>query len=292
MSKKVSFGLIIFLLIPFIVIYFSDFEIDITDSTKFTFSDEQGLPYDGEIKFKDITLEIKNGEVIINNSYIYYFDVSDNLLKSKGDAYAYISRDNLSLSYTVFIDDNTSNFNEIPIIISEDDFKIEKYNQFRYNSANINYKYDSECNWVQKTNLEKAFEELSDSTILNFKESENDIKLHINCFDYNNINDEGNYILGEGSPSYYNNQTKEIINGTMNFYKQTEAKRCIKYPSTEIHEILHSLNFGHIENKNSIMHPGVGGNLCNELSEEFIDCINSIYSNSELNCKDITFIIN
>ena len=70
-----------------------------------------------------------------------------------------------------------------------------------------------------------------------------------------------------------------------------KAKKCIKYPVTEIHEILHGLNFAHVDKEESIMHPGIGGDLCTEIDEDIINCINSIYSNSEINCNNVDFIL-
>ena len=291
MSKKFSVSLILFLLFPIFIILITDSNITIDNSTIFQFNDENGNIYDGSIKIDNEFYDLSYGEVEINNSLLYYFDVSTNNLVSKGDICAYLVNSDINLSYKIEIDNGTSNYNRIPIIIESDDFKIEKFNVYRYNTSLIKYNFLTECSWSELTKFERAFNEISKNTILNFEETNETAQLYISCFDYNNKNDEGNYILGKGAPSWYNNQTRMIINGTVNLYKQSEAKKCIKYPVTEIHEILHGLNFAHVDNKESIMHPGIGGDLCSEIDGDIINCINSIYSNTKINCNDVDFIL-
>ena len=291
MSKKFSVSLILFLLFPIFIILITDSNITIDNSTIFQFNDENGNIYDGSIKIDNEFYDLSYGEVEINNSLLYYFDVSTNKLVSKGNIYAYLVNNNIMLSYKIEIDNDTSNYNRIPIIIESDDFKIEKFNVYRYNTSLIKYTFLTECSWNELTKFDRAFNEISKNTILNFEETNETAQLYISCFDYNNKNDEGNYILGKGAPSWYNNQTRMIINGTVNLYKQSEAKKCIKYPVTELHEILHGLNFAHVDNKESIMHPGIGGDLCTEIDGDIINCINSIYSNTKINCKDVDFIL-
>lgn len=291
MSKKFSVSLILFLLFPIFIILITDSNITVDNSTIFQFNDENGNIYDGTIKIDNKFYKLSDGEVEINNSLLYYFDVSTNNLVSKGDIYAYLVNNDITLSYKIEIDNSTSNYNRIPIIISSADFKIKKFDVYRYNDSLIKYNFLTECSWNELTKFERAFNEISKNTILNFEETNGTSQLYISCFDYNNKNEEGNYILGKGAPSWYNNQTRTIINGTVNLYKQSEAKKCIKYPVTEIHEILHGLNFAHVDNKESIMHPGIGGDLCTEIDNDIINCINSIYSNSEINCKNVDFIL-
>ncbi|MBN88422.1 hypothetical protein CMO95_02390 [Candidatus Woesearchaeota archaeon] len=291
MGKKFSTSLILFLLLPMIIVFITESEITIDNITIFQFNDENGNIYDGSVKIENEFYKLYGGEVEINNSLLYYFDVSTNNLVSKGDVYAYLINNNVTLSYKIDIHDNTSNYNRIPIVVDSSDFKIKKYDMYRYNNSLIKYNFLTECSWNELTKFDKAFDEISKNTILNFEETNETAQLYISCFDYNNKNEEGNYILGKGAPSWYNDQTKTIINGTVNLYKQSEAKKCIKYPVTEIHEILHGLNFAHVDKEESIMHPGIGGDLCTEIDEDIINCINSIYSNSEINCNNVDFIL-
>ena len=178
MSKKFSVSLILFLLFPIFIILITDSNITIDNSTIFQFNDENGNIYDGTIKIDNKFYKLSDGEVEINNSLLYYFDVSTNNLVSKEDIYAYLVNNDITLSYKIEIDNGTSNYNRIPTIISSADFKIKKFDVYRYNDSLIKYNFLTECSWNELTKFERAFNEIS-KIILNFEETNGIFNLHI-----------------------------------------------------------------------------------------------------------------
>ena len=288
--KKFSYGLIIFLILPIIIIL--SFPNDpISDSTLFTFETENDELLNGTLYLQGLALPILNGEVSVNNSYIYYLDVSSNQLNLKGVISAELEKNDLSLTFNLDLEDNSSHYSEIPILINLSEFDIEVFDYFRFASSTIKYRYEEECNWVQSNRLEEAIEILGEKTILNFRETSGEPELYIHCYEGQRKTEDG-LKLGEGSPLFYENISNTLINSSIDLYSKRKAVHCINYPVTEIHEILHALNFGHINDSNSIMHPGMGGERCPELDEEVINCLETIYSNSKSGCSDLTFILN
>ncbi len=287
---KFSFGLILFLILPIIIILNSPND-PISDSTLFTFETENDELLNGTLYLQGLTLPILNGEVSVNNSYLYYLDVSDNQLKLKGIISAELEKDDLSLTFKLDLDDNSSYYSEIPSLIDSSEFDIEVFDYFRFYSSTIKYRYEEECNWVQSNRLEEAIEILEEKTVLNFRETSGEPDLYIHCYE-GQRKTEGGLKLGEGGPLFYENISNTLINSSISLYSKRKAVYCINYPVTEIHEILHALNFGHINDSNSIMHPGMGGERCPELDEKLINCIETIYSNGESGCSNLTFILN
>ena len=288
--KKFSYGLIIFLILPIIIILGSPHD-PISDSTLFTFETENDELLNGTIYLQGLALPILNGEVSVNNSYLYYLDVSDNQLKLKGVISAELEKNDLSLTFNLDLEDNSSHYSEIPISINSSEFDIEVFDYFRFASSTIKYRYEEECNWVQSNRLKEAIEILEEKTVLNFRETSGEPELYIHCYEGQRKTEDG-LKLGEGSPLFYENISNTLINSSIDLYSKRKAVYCINYPVTEIHEILHALNFGHINDSNSIMHPGMGGELCPELDEKMINCLETIYSNSKSGCSDLTFILN
>jgi|GEM_PF-2844705 len=288
--KKFSYGLIIFLILPIIIIL--SFPNDpISDSTLFTFETENDELLNGTLYLQGLALPILNGEVSVNNSYLYYLDVSDNQLKLKGVISAELEKNDLSLTFNLDLDGNSSYYSKIPILINSSDFDIEVFDYFRFASSTIKYRYEEECNWVQSNRLEEAIEILEEKTILNFRETSGEPELYIHCYEGQRKTEDG-LKLGEGSPLFYENISNTLINSSIDLYSKRKAVHCLNYPVTEIHEILHALNFGHINDSNSIMHPGMEGELCPELDEEVINCLETIYSNGKSGCSELTFILN
>ena len=103
--KKFSYGLIIFLILPIIIIL--SFPNDpISDSTLFTFETENDELLNGTLYLQGLALPILNGEVSVNNSYLYYLDVSDNQLKLKGVISAELEKNDfvcVNLAFLFFI---------------------------------------------------------------------------------------------------------------------------------------------------------------------------------------------
>jgi len=286
--KKFSFGLILFLILPILVILGTP-NNPISENTLFTFMTETDEALEGTLYLQDLSLPIVDGEILVNNSYLYYLDVSDNQLKVKSNISAEFERNDISLTFDLELKANDSKVSTLSVLIDSKEFEIETFDNYRFASSTIKYRYEEECTWVQSNRLEEAIEILESETILNFRETSGEPDLYIHCYDYSVQTDEG-IRLGEGSPRYYEEISRTIINSSINLYARKDAVYCVNYPATEIHEILHALNFNHLEDTSSIMHPGIGGDVCPELDEEIIECIEDIYSNQK-GCRGMEFIL-
>jgi len=287
--NKFSFGLILFLILPILIILSIDND-PISDTTRFMFITEQNEMLNGTLHLTDLSLPIIGGEVLVNNSYIYYLDVSDNQLKLKSNISAEFEKNEISLTFNLNLSNNDSKTDILSVLIDSKEFEIETFDNYRFASSTIKYRYEEECTWVQSTRLEDAIEILETETVLNFRETSGKPDLYIHCYDYSVETDDG-IRLGEGSPRFYEEISRTIINSSINLYSRTDAVYCVNYPATEIHEILHALNFGHLADTSSIMHPGIGGDVCPELDEAIIECVADIYSNQK-GCQGMKFILN
>ena len=287
--KKFSFGLILLLVLPILIILGTSND-PISSTTLFTFMTETNEPIDGTLYLSDLSLPIIDGEVLVNNSNLYYLDVSDNKLKLKSNISAEFEMNEISLTFNLNLSNNDSKIDTLSVLIDSKEFEIETFDNYRFASSTIKYRYEEECTWVQSNRLEEAIDILETETILNFRETSKEPDLYIHCYDYSVQTDEG-IRLGEGSPRYYEELSRTLINSSINLYARKDAVYCVNYPATEIHEILHALNFNHLEDPSSIMHPGIGGDVCPELDESIIKCIEDIYSNQK-GCQGMEFILN
>ncbi len=113
----------------------------------------------------------------------------------------------------------------------------------------------------------------------------------------------GEETLGEGGPT----KVKEgmIEKAEAIFYQQGNGKTTCRYPTKEIHEILHSFGFDHSYEPQwdsyygysnwtyveDIMFPYLYCSLQDQLNEKYISCLNYIYSNGqEGKCSDVNFL--
>ena len=286
--KKFSFGLILFLVLPILIII-STSTNPVPESTLFVFMTEQDEYLNGTLYLQDLSLPILDGEILVNNSYLYYMDVSENKLKVKSNVSAEFEKNDISLTFDLGLENNDSKSSVLNVRIDSKEFEIETFNNYRFASSTITYRYDTECTWVQLNRIEDAIDILERETILNFKETSREPNLYIQCYDYTVQTDEG-IRLGEGSPRFYEEISRTIINSSINIYARKDAVYCLNYPVTEIHEILHALNFHHLNDSSSVIHPGIGGEVCPELDKDIINCIEDIYSNRK-GCRGIEFIL-
>jgi hypothetical protein len=100
-------------------------------------------------------------------------------------------------------------------------------------------------------------------------------------------------VLGEGGPSEI--LGNKIIKGEIKLYQEGDGSTRCTYPTKEIHELLHSFGFGHVEEPyfdpywgyvdwgpaKDILFPHLYCNYQNELNEKYVSCLKYIYSNGE-----------
>jgi hypothetical protein len=183
--------------------------------------------------------------------------------------------------------------------------------EIHWNYMPLTYSFDSSCVGPIIPRIYWAFEIIENETNerVSFVEVKENSNIKFVCYKEKNeeILSEVESILTQGLTTF--DYAGNVMNDTkIEFWKVSEKSRpssCNKFPSLEIHEILHALGFAHIENnKYSIMYP-LGGTECVErndwitvngktfqpkdkIDDEIVSCLNYIYSNGKIgSCKDV-----
>lgn len=163
-------------------------------------------------------------------------------------------------------------------------------NEKHWSTRDLAYSIEGYCPSLEVRRIQKAFSEIekgTNNTITFSNESSNpNIKIYCNQGGYNgqgsliSINDDG--VMQDSLTSGLAGVTtsgNEIIEADINFYQVTEnsfAGICSAYPTTEIHEILHTLGFDHNESSKSIMRP-VEENCLYKIDGYILDKLVEIY---------------
>jgi len=149
------------------------------------------------------------------------------------------------------------------------------YENLRFSDDKISYKIDNSCNLNKKYDMERAFEIISNHTVLQFYPVSSDEKISVSCQDKEIVKDEnGLFIAGEGGP------TRIVVSGNYNVINKGEIllirnSNCPN-PNIAIHELLHVLGFNHSANSNNIMYYMTE---CDQVvSQDIYDKINNLYS--------------
>jgi len=151
---------------------------------------------------------------------------------------------------------------------------VQFYQHMRYSDRNISYKVESACNEEKSSNIRKAFEILSERTILSFNEVLENPEIKILCSDVApEAEEKGHFIAGEGGPSEIINTTNfaVILSGKVSLYRENKCDE----PKVAIHELLHALGFDHYNNKASILYPITS---CDQqIDSEIVEMIDKLY---------------
>src|SRR3989344_1458922 len=141
----------------------------------------------------------------------------------------------------IFLDINNTNNSEGNYVLNYSGENLF-YPNIRFASKRISYFIDDNCNGSKLEDVHKAFDILTNETILEFKESSyGDIK--VSCSDKEDIPKEGFFVAGEGGPNSITNASSFYIinNGTILLYRENKCNQ----PIVPLHEILHVLGFKH-----------------------------------------------
>ena len=150
------------------------------------------------------------------------------------------------------------------------------YPNMRYSDSKISYKIGN-CPLQKKESMGRAFEIISNLTILEFYPKFSDEEISVTCENKNKI-EEMFFIAGEGGPINVTS-TKNfnvIFGGKILLIRENMCPK----PNVGIHELLHSLGFDHSQNPDNIMY---NISSCGQIiGDDIINLINSLYSTPSL----------
>ena len=146
------------------------------------------------------------------------------------------------------------------------------YPNMRYPDSKISYKID-DCPPQKNDDMLRAFEIISNITLLEFYPVNHNEEISISCNSKNKIQDEW-FIGGEGGPIEVVKGEKfnVILHGKVLLIKESKCER----PNIAIHELLHALGFAHSDNPNNIMY--YLSKCSQTIGEDIPRLINEIYS--------------
>jgi len=179
-----------------------------------------------------------------------------------------------SKTYMPFLANDTGYFPENYSTNSSSQI-VQFYPYMRYPDRVISYRIESACSSEKFNNARRAFEILSEKTILRFNEAAENPEIRVLCSDVApEATEKGHFIAGEGGPSEIINTTNfaVILSGKISLYRENKCDE----PKVAIHEVLHALGFDHYNNKASILYPIT--NCEQQIDAGIIDIINKLYA--------------
>lgn len=164
--------------------------------------------------------------------------------------------------------------------------------EYYWRDTPINYYFSESypCEGLRKSQVLESFNIIEKETdnIVNFTEGINGPGIEISCYDEYMTEEAAAF----GGIENYEGDN-EIISGFVELFRQDSVNfyTCENYPSTALHEILHSMGIDHIDSRRSIMN-SMGDEDCPEIDKEIVNCLKYIYSKGQENytCERIPFL--
>lgn len=163
------------------------------------------------------------------------------------------------------------------------------YPNMRYSSSSISYKI-SDCTLQKKNEMERAFEMISEVSVLGFYPVESGEEISVTCEEKTKM-EEGLFIAGEGGPTNITQagDFNVITHGSVLLIRPSDCEN----PNVALHELLHALGFDHSENENNIMYEITGcDRTIGDDIPNFINEIYSIPSSPDLMFGNVSAVIN
>lgn len=149
---------------------------------------------------------------------------------------------------------------------------LQFYPNMRYPNSEISYKID-DCTLQKEYDMKRAFEIISDKTILDFYPVGINEEISVTCDSKNKI-EGGLFIAGEGGPTNITRAGKFniIFSGKILLIRDSSCPN----PNIALHELLHALGFDHSSNPNDIMYSITS---CRQtIGQDIINLIDELYS--------------
>ncbi len=146
------------------------------------------------------------------------------------------------------------------------------YQSMRYPDSRISYMIDK-CPLKKMEEMERAFETVSDQTILNFYPVGSNEEISVTCDSKTKV-EGGLFIAGEGGPVNITRSDKfnVIHKGGILLIRESKCEN----PNIGTHELLHALGFDHSKNPDNIMY---NVSKCSQtIGEDTINLLNYLYS--------------
>jgi len=153
-----------------------------------------------------------------------------------------------------------------------DNETMQFYQNMRYPDSRISYGIDN-CPLKKIDEMKRAFESISDQTVLDFYPVGSDEEISVTCESKNKV-EEGLFIAGEGGPVNITKSDKfnVIHKGSILLIRESKCEN----PNIGIHELLHALGFDHSNNPNNVMY---GVSRCGQtIGQDTINLLNYLYS--------------
>ncbi len=183
-----------------------------------------------------------------------------------------------STSFEFYQGYTSNNFN---FSLNNSNLEMQFYENMRYSDSEISYRI-SNCPLQKKSDMERAFEIISNKTSLGFYEVVDNEEIFTTCSSRNKI--ENNlFIAGEGGPVNITrtDNFNVILHGEILLIRDSKCEK----PNIGLHELLHALGFDHSLNPGSIMY---NVSKCSQdIGQDITDKINKLYSFPSY--SDLTF---